>query len=490
MSLSRRKFLETSAIGGAIAAVTTGTAQAANPCRLPTQWDKTYDVVVIGAGGAGLSSSIAAAENGAKVLLVEKNSYIGGNTILSGGGFNAAVKEAEAAGVKDSPQLHFEQTYAAGDRLAWPELLKTFTDNAPDTVRWLKSLGMQFRPIYQIYGGLWPRARSPIGLLGADYFKVCVPRAKELGVDIMMETKVNELIRERPLKGRVVGLEATGPDGKVVRIKANKGIIVCAGGFASNAEMCGRFDPRMKKLGTTNNRAVSTGEMLLAMQDIGAGTTGMSFIQCNPGPAPGKKVKCVMNQFVTDFIFVNKEGKRFINEDARRDVMRDAVLAQTDAIAFNMVDGAGFERLKPSNGKNNEAALLNNALFYADTLEELADKLGIPKDQFVKTIQEFNAAVDTKKDPLGRAPSMMVRKLEKAPFYAGPITMARHHTMGGATITTKCEVIDRKGNVISGLYAAGEVTGGIHGTNRVGGNAVADAFTMGRIAGRSAATAS
>lgn len=137
----------------------------------------------------------------------------------------------------------------------------------------------------------------------------------------------------------------------------------------------------------------------------------------------------------------------------------------------------------------NEAALKNGVLFRCNTIEEAAAKVKIPAAELKKTVEEFNAEVDSKKDPFGRTPKMLVRKIVKAPFYIGPFGMCRHHTMGGARIDTKARVLDREGKVIPGLYAAGEVTGGIHGTNRVGGNAIADIFTFGRIAGESAAKA-
>ncbi len=183
------------------------------------------------------------------------------------------------------------------------------------------------------------------------------------------------------------------------------------------------------------------------------------------------------------FVFVNHEGKRFVAEDARRDVLRDAVLAQTKMEAFPVIDDVGFELQKNSKGPENEAARKAGTLFIGNTIEELAGKMGVPADALKKTIDEYNKAVDTKVDPFGRNPNMLVNKIEKAPFYSGRIVMARHHTMGGVCINAKTQVLDRHGKVIPRLYAAGEITGGIHGTNRVGGNAIADVFTFGRVAG-------
>lgn len=193
---------------------------------------------------------------------------------------------------------------------------------------------------------------------------------------------------------------------------------------------------------------------------------------------------------VDRFIFTNIEGKRFINEDARRDVLRDAMLAQPEMIAWTIVDADGFELQKNSKGPENEAARKEGTLKIANTIEELAGLMNVKPAVLKETIDAYNKAVDTKKDPMGRAPSMLVNKIIKAPFYAGQVTMKRHHTMGGVVINTNAEVIDRDGKVIPSLWAAGEITGVVHGTNRVGGNAMADIFTYGRVAGQSAARAS
>ena len=482
--LNRRHF-----IAGAVAstAAFAGAARAEDLCAKPAKWDESFDVVVIGAGGAGLTASIVACEAGAKTLLLEKMAFPGGNTIIAGGGFNAAVKEDyEKAGIKDSPELHAEQTLAAGDFRADPALVDILTHGAPESVAWLKKRGVKFQDyIYQIYGGLYPRCRNPLGPRGQAYIQVLAPEAKKVGVDLRTGAKVTRLFRESPLEGRVTGVEVE-IKGKKLAIEAKSGVVCCAGGFAANAEMCGLHDPRLQKLGTTNQPG-ATGEMLVAMVDIGAETTGLDYIQCIPEKPLDVKHNPALSTQVDRFVFVNHEGKRFVAEDSRRDVLRDAVLAQTKMEAFPVIDNVGFELQKNSKGPENEAARKEGTLFIGNTIEELAGKMGVPAAALKATIDEYNKAVDTKKDPFGRTESMLIHKIEQPPFYSGRIVMARHHTMGGVRIDTKTRVIDRRGNIIPGLYAAGEVTGGIHGTNRVGGNAIADIFTFGRIAGESAA---
>lgn len=487
MQISRRNLLS-GAVAASVGSVALS-AKAADLCSLPQKWDQTWEVIVIGAGGAGLAAGITAKELGAKTIVLEKMAFPGGNTMVSGGGMNAAVEaDYKAAGVEDSPKLHAEQTLAAGDDRADPALVEILAKGAPESVEWLKKIGVKFRPgIYQIYGGLWPRCRNPEGQSGSDYIKAGTAYAKKIGLEILPGHKVTSIIREKPNAGRVLGVEVE-VGGKKQYWRATRGVIAASGGYAANAEMCGFFDPRLTKLNTTN-QPCSTGEVLRAIQDVNGLAVGMDYIQCIPWTAPGYTSTADVFQAIEYTIFVNKEGKRYVAEDNRRDVIRDATLAQTDQTVFQLCDTDGYEEHKKFYYEMNEAALKNGVLFRCNTIEEAAAKVKIPAAELKKTVEEFNAEVDSKKDPFGRTPKMLVRKIVKAPFYIGPFGMCRHHTMGGARIDTKARVLDREGKVIPGLYAAGEVTGGIHGTNRVGGNAIADIFTFGRIAGESAAKA-
>ena len=485
MALTRRFFLGTAP---AVAAVGILGSTVATTAEAAIKWDETYNVVVIGAGGAGLTAAVSAKEAGAKkVVVLEKMMFAGGNTIRAGGGFNAAIKaDYEKAGIKDSPKLHAEQTLAAGDGRGDPVLVNQLTEKAPESVQWLKDHGVKFQDhIYQIYGGLYKRARNPLGPRGGAYIKALLEVCKKEDIPIMFNTRVVEIIREGNLSGRVLGVKVE-QKGKTMYIRATNAVVAAAGGFAASDRLTGISDPRMKKLGTTNHPG-ATGDVLTDLIDIGAGTRGLDYIQCIPGGVPGEKYPPNLFTHVDRFLFINLNGQRFIKEDARRDVLRDAMLDQPKAIAWTIVDADGFELQKNSKGPENEAALKAGTLYHADTIEDLAKKTGLPAKELKETIDTYNKAVDTKKDPLGRAETVLVNKIIKAPFYAGRVTMKRHHTMGGVIINKDAQVIDRHGNVIPGLYAAGEVTGGIHGTNRVGGNAMADIFTYGRIAGVNAA---
>ena len=241
-------------------------------------------------------------------------------------------------------------------------------------------------------------------------------------------------------------------------------------------------DPRMYNLTTTNIEGSSTGEVLTMMQDIGADVTGMDHIQCNPGCPPGRKLRVNMFSWPQNMIMVGYDGKRFIAEDSRRDQMRDAILSLPKQTAFCIQDDYGQSLNNKGHQKDNLRGLETGDAWRADTLEELAKKAGINPENLVKTVAEYNKGCDAGKDPGGKKPRNL-RRIEKAPFWAGFAGMSVHHTMGGAVINKYTQVIDRHGNVIPGLHAVGEITGGIHGSNRLGGNAIADVFTFGRLTG-------
>lgn len=480
--ISRRRFFQFSGAATAGFVIPVSMAAAAEDQK----WNKSFDVVVIGAGGAGLAAAVTAAANGSTVGVYEKMEVVGGNTRISGGGYNAADPvQQKKQGIEDSPEKHAQQTLAAGDGRADPVLVKALADHALESLEWLKSLGVEFKPeTYQIYGGLWPRAHVPLKPAGTGYIDALSAEAKKLGVVINLKTPVVKLIREPGENGRVVGVEVKNARGRIQRIQAVKGVVIASGGFAANPQMRALFDPRMLKLTTTNHPG-ATGDLIPLAQDVGAQTVGMDYIQCIPGAPLGDKTRSAFFNVVKRFIFVDQQGKRFIAEDQRRDVLRDAVLALPDPVCFVVIDQDGWDDMPPGPKQRCEASIKAGEAWKCDTIEELAQKMGVPVDNFVQTIKAYNAGVDAGKDALGRSPTVMA-KIIKAPFYAGRASMAVHHTMGGLKIDKDTHVIDRYGKVIPGLYAAGEVTGGIHGSNRVGGNAIADIFTFGRIAGNSA----
>lgn len=481
MEIKRRRFL--SAL--TLSPIAVSTPLFAAESQDNPNWDESYDVVIVGSGGAGLAAAAECGQAKVKTLVLEKESVIGGNTRITGGGYNACdPQEQEKLGIQDSPALHAQQTLEAGGFRGNPKLVTILADKAPETLAWLKSKGVEFRPgTYQIYGGLYPRGHATVKPAGLGYIEALQKSAENEGVKFRLQSKVTRLFKDDS-SNRVVGLEYIDKRGKHKKVGAKKAVIVATGGFSANSELCSSIDPRLEGLTTTNHPG-ATGDLLDPMISIGAATIGMDYIQCVPGLVKGDKNRTSFVHKAENFIFVNKDGQRFIPEDANRAVLCEAVLNQRDKICFPIIDQKGMDALPPGQRSNCEKALKAGEAYEAPTLEELAKKMGVPPEELVKTVNEFNEFVKNKKDPkLGR--KLLVNTISHPPFYAGRNSMSVHYTMGGVKINEKAQVVGRDGKPIKGLYAAGEVTGGVHGTNRVGGNAVAEIFVFGRIAGQNA----
>jgi len=454
--------------------------------------NKETEVVVIGGGGAGLAAAVSAHQNGAKVIVLEKMPSVGGNTIISGAAYNAVdSKRQKAAGVEDSVEKHFTQTYEGGDKVAHPELVRTLVENAYPALEWLESLGMQFEDtIETIVGSLWPRGHIPVEPVGTGYINAYMRYINEHSndIEVIVNAEAKELIVE---DGRVIGVKAEGSEGNIIA-KGSKGVIIATGGFSANTEMREKYNklwPSLVNLKTTNQPG-TTGDGIVIADKIGANLVGMEYIQLHPtgdpktGGLSGNVARDIENN-----IFVNKAGLRFVDEGARRDVMAKAILEQEDSKMWVVVDKHSYP-----DGSDDSAffgsiddLIAEGSAYKADTLEELAKLIGVDSENLVKTVDEFNKNVESKtQDQFGR--TLYKDKIDTAPFYAGARVPVVHHTMGGIEINKDTHVLNKDGNIIPGLYAAGEVTGGIHGSNRLGGNAMADVTVFGRIAGVSAAT--
>jgi len=498
--------------------------------------EKTADVIIIGGGGAGLAAAVSAHQNGAKVIVVEKMSRLGGNTMISGSAYNAADTERQSAltmtalekqtvesilagtyedalvktwqetlkkewteylasgktTLFDSPSLHKLQTYLGGDKKGTPALIDVFADNAYPAVEWLESMGMQFKDyVFTVLGGLWNRAHKPEKPLGTGFMETYENyiEKNKADIEVILDTTAKEFIVK---DGAVVGVAAEGKNGKVT-LNATKGVVLATGGFGANVEMRNKYNtelwPDLTDVKTTNHTG-ATGDGIVMAEAVNAKLVGMEYIQLLPmgDPVTGS-LSGNIEQGVQNRIFVNKEGERFVDEGARRDTMTKALMEQTDAYMWVIVDKNSYPTGDTKNNFNEtiDDLVAAGRAFKADTLEDLAKQIGVDPVAFVKSVEDFNKAVDgTAKDEFGR--TLFDKKLDTAPFYAGARVPTVHHTMGGVSINADAQVIDANGNVIKGLYAAGEVTGGLHGTNRLGGNALADINVFGRIAGKNAAT--
>lgn len=450
------------------------------------------DVVVIGAGGAGLAAAVTANQAGASVIVLEKTPKVGGNTIMAGGALNAVDEGSETAlANNDSVELHYKQTFEGGDKQGDPEMVRTLVTNAWDGVEWLQSLGMEFKPgTFTVLGGLWPRAHKPVEPVGTGFFKAYNAYIDSNdNIEIMFNTKATDLITEN---GKVTGVVATGETGNKVTLTAKKGVVIATGGFAANVEMRQKHNTIWATLDASiksTNPPSSTGDGIAMAEAVNAQLVNMENIQLLPMGDPNSgSLSGNIEMGVENRIFVNDEGNRFVDEGARRDVMTNALFEQPNAHMWVILDSHDYPTGDEKNNFNesvNELIAAGRA-FKGETLEELAGEIGVDPENLVAAVTEFNTHVDSKTaDSFGR--TLYADKIDKGPFYAGARVPTVHHTMGGVQINTEAQVIDVNGNIIPGLYAAGEVTGNIHGANRLGGNALTDILVFGRIAGANAA---
>ncbi|MBQ8555807.1 MAG: flavocytochrome c [Clostridia bacterium] len=459
----------------------------------------TTDVVVIGGGGAGLASAVQANQLGSSVIVLEKMGKVGGNTILAGGALNAVNDRSEQAiQYNDSVEWHYQQTFSGGDYQGDPVLVHTLVSNAWDGVQWLMDLGMEFQDdtagLFTVTGGLWPRAHKPVEVAGTGFFTTYMNYIDtHEGVEVMLNTCATEILVDE--SGKAVGVVATGETGNTVTVMASKGVIVATGGFAANVELRTAFNTQWADLGAdikSTNHPGATGDGIKMLQKLGADFVQMGNIQLLPlGDPETGALSGNIEHDVETRIFINKEGNRFTNEGGRRDDMTNALFAQTDSYMWIVMDSDTYptgDELNNFGETANQLVAAGRAV-KADTLEELAVLMNVPAENLIAAVEDFNqyaqgGAKSGEADAFGR--TLFSTPIDNGPFYAAARVPTVHHTMGGVRINELCQVLTESGEIIPGLYAAGEVTGGIHGSNRLGGNALTDTVVFGRIAGESA----
>ncbi len=473
---SRRSVLLT---GGAVLAAA-GAAMSLRPD------ENEYDVVVIGGGAAGLAAAVSAAEEGASVLLLEKQADVGGNTRISGGFFAAVDPERQnRQGIEDSVEKFYAQMMESGGPRTNPDLARVLVNEAGNALHWLEGYGMRFQDeVIEIYGAHWPRCHIPLMPAGEGYIYTLSSAASRLGVAVKVRARAERL--ERTADG-AVRVRVAEPGG-VHSYTARRGVVIASGGFGANRAMIARFAPNLADL-TNDNTPGSTGEMLLEAERHGAALVNMDSVQCLPGCPPGRKLRIVLHSDVSRFILVNSQGRRFIREDGRRDVLRDAVLALPERYAYSIVDDEGFRSYNILMRRNAVVGVETGDAWRADTPEELARAMGLPPETLRKTIDDYNEGVRRKRDAFGKSSAELLHEIRKPPFWACFAGMTIHYTMGGLATDAKTQVLSDSGEPLPGLFAAGEATGGVHGINRMGANGINDAVVFGRIAGRNAARA-
>ena len=489
------------------------------------------DLIIVGAGGAGLSAAVTAKDLGVKnVLVLEKMPVIGGNTLRCASAFNAAdpdrqkalpmtetLKEAVVKAINekpvseehaklmadvkakyeaylksgsktlfDCPEWHALQTYNGGDKVGQIPLIRQYSNNVLDTLHWMQSKGSPVMDrVSQGAGALWQRTHQLDAPAGLGLIDPLYQAAVKQGVNFKLGMRVQDLILND--KGRVIGVTATDKVGNKYGFTSKDGVILATGGYSQNKEMRQKSAPHLTSEMVSTNQPGATGDGIIIATRHGADTTGMNYVQVYPLATPGTGAlqgRARKMSGLDDVIDVNKNGERFVKEDARRDEFVAAIKKQPGGVVYDINDSS---IVKPLNSFNEDVETLVSIgrIYKADSLADLAKQLGMPADKLEATVAEFNKMVEAKKDPkFGR--KLFDRPIVKPPFYATPRAPSIHHTMGGLQISTNAQVLDKNGKPIPGLYAAGEVTGGIHGSNRLGGNATADVLTFGRIAAKSA----
>ena len=444
-----------------------------------TDVTRDVDVVIVGAGGAGMAAAITVDQAGLSVLVLEKMPYVGGNTTKATGGMNAAETHYQAEqGIEDSVEQFVIDTIEGGHSINDPVLVQTMAENSAEAIEWLDEIGAPLPKVSFSGGATNARIHAPQDGSGVGEYLVAAFSGvlDDLGIEVLLNTTATELIADE--SGAVVGVKA---ESATENLTINAGAVILAtGGFGANEEMYTQYRPDL--LGTvTTNAPGATGDGIVMAQAVGADLVDIEQIQLHP------TVEQTTSMLITEgvrgdgAILVNQNGERFINEMETRDVVSAAELEQEGCYAYVIFDQNLRDGLKAI-----EKYVNNGLTVQADTIEGLAAELDIDPATLANTLEDWNGFVASGDDEAFGRDTGMEHDLSVAPYYAIQIAPGIHHTMGGVKIDAEAEVINTNGEAIPGLFAAGEVTGGVHGGNRIGGNAVADIVVFGRIAGTSA----
>ena len=491
--------------------------------------DRTVDadVVVVGAGGAGMTAAISAAADGLKVVVVESQAMVGGNSVRATGGMNAAKTPlqdkntfGESAGVektlaaaegyadnetitalaatvseqweayKANPEGYFDSvelmeldTMIGGKGINNPELVKTLCSNTADSIVWLDSVGASLTSVGAFGGASVKRIHRPVNeegktlSVGAYIVPILEKNLQDAGVELILNTTVDTILTDA--NGAACGVSGVANDGSKLTVNADA-VILTTGGFGANLDMVVSYKPELAGFMTTNAAGIQ-GQGIKMAEALGAATVDMNQIQIHPTVEANTASLITEGLRGDGAILVNAEGKRFFDEVSTRDKVSAAEIAQPGSYSYLIVDQAMADASNVIQGY-----IKKGFTTQGETYEELAKALGMDEATFAETMNTWNSYVEAKNDPdFGR--TSFANPLNTAPYYAIKVTAGVHHTMGGLKINPAAEVLTEDGSAIAGLFAAGEVTGGVHGANRLGGNAVADFVVFGRIAAQSAA---
>ena len=442
---------------------------------------ETIDVLVIGAGSAGLNAAIAAKRAGAKVLLIEKHSYAGGNSMLAAGGYNACnTPEQAKKGIKDSVQSYVADTMKGGRGKNDPKLVQILAEQSAAGVKWLEDMGADMSDVKRSGGAAVARTHRPHGgmSVGPHIVDVLRAQAEKDSVAPRVNSRAVQLLLDKDYK--ISGAIVHGKHSGYYKVDA-KAIVLATGGYGQNKAMIAFYRPTFKNM-TSSNNITSTGDGITMALNVGASMTDIDWVQAHPTVGLDSRILISETVRGVGAVMVNVKGARFVNELTTRDRASDAILHQPEKRAWLVFDQNLYQAAKMVRGYDHLGMLKK-----ADTIEELAKICGMDVKTLKATAESYNKYRKNGKDEAFGRPDMPLG-LEKAPFYAVAVAPGIHHTMGGVAITPESEVLDIQSRPIPGLYAAGEVTGGVHGFNRLGGNAVADTVVFGRRSGEHAAS--
>ncbi len=459
-------------------------------------WQETVDVVVVGSGFAGLAAAFEAKSAGCSVRILEKMKGYGGNSVISDGAVAAAGTDMQQSqGIADSGEQMLRDMLRAGLSLNHPELARTVAEQSKDALEWSIALGARYQKRVQAFGG-HSRARSHLAhrTSGFSIIKPMLSACRELGLEIARQHKLQRLISNA--QGRVCGVRVregyTYPDrnsGVPKNIKARLGVVLAAGGFGNDLSLRRTQVPDLNESVDSTNKPSTTGEVLRQAMAVGAMPVHLSWIQLGPWGCPDEKGYGVGPGFASYIampygIMVNPDtGRRFMNESADRKTRADAIL-NVGRPCICIADSRGVEQ----SGYDMQRCLDKDVVRRFTRLSELAAAYDIPEAPLEASLEEYNTTfVKGTPDPFGRSIHPQSAPLKHPPYYAMRVWPKVHHTMGGLQIDTRARVLDTRQRFIPGLFAAGEVTGGIHGACRLGSCAITDCLVFGRIAGKNAA---
>jgi fumarate reductase flavoprotein subunit len=488
--LDRRDFMKLTAAGVGTAALFAGFGAQEAVAKVPKKWDEQADIIVVGAGGAGLAAAVEATARGAKVIVIEKMPVMGGSSIICGGALTFAGTDMQAEqNIKDSSELLYKDLMTVGENVNVQELVQAYVDNQLDTYKWLKQLGVSFLKVGIASGMSVPRGHY---VKPGEVIKILSDKAKAQGAKIIMDTAGQKLAMDEKT-GKIRGVIAERK-GKTISYGAKKAVILTNGGFSLNKALLEKFVPAMAKAKAIVGMG-SQGDGLRMAWGCGADIQDMPYIKATFGFS--LDAKNIANDFALVYyqgaILVNKEGKRFVNESKSYKLVGDVALVQTDAMGFQVYD----DPIREAGLKDPLARTANlekrGIIFNAPTLSELAQKMGVPADALEATVKEYNANVEKGVDPQYGRVTLVASygkpvKIENPPFYAFPTTAAILGTYGGILTNKKAQVIDVFKNMIPNLYAAGEIVGGVHGAAYMTGTAFGKALIFGKLAAKNALT--